>query len=316
MRNRGGASPRRLQSVLERAAQRPGVRRRVEANTAVREVASRHYAGETALDAAAVVVGLHSKGLLTTLAHMGPLHPTPAQADDAVASQWELVEQLTRAGHFAESGLSVAPTSLGIMDDFDAAVGRGRLLCEAARSGGGAVTLDAQQSTTTSAAIRLWQALRETHPETGLTLQARLRRTGDDVERVASDGARLRLVFGAYAEPASEAFLRRRETDLAYVRNLRVLMSSDAYPMIATRDPRIIEIACCLAECGLKQVDGFEFQQLLGVRPLEQRRLADIGYRSRVYVPWGVGWYDYLVGRVSHTPGVLGMYLRSLVVKR
>lgn len=315
MCKRAGAGP-RLQGVLERAAKRPRVRRFLESSAGAAEVASRHYAGESALDAAAVAADLHSKGLLTTMAYMGPLDPTLAQADDAVAAQLELVDKLRHAGELDASGLSVAPTTLGLLAGVDEAAKRGRVLSEALRGTGAHLTLDAQDSTTTDDVIALWHELREDDPHVGLTLQARLRRTSYDVKTLTEDGARIRLVFGAYAEPASVAYTKQRETDLAYVRDLRLLMSSDAYPMVATRDSRIIEIACHLAECGLKTADGFEFQQLYGVRPLEQRRLADIGYRSRVYVPWGAGWYVYLVGRVSHTPGVLGMYLRSMVVKR
>ena len=154
--------------------------------------------------------------------------------------------------------------------------------------------------------------LREDFPETGAVLQSYLFRTEGDCRDLATSGSRVRLVKGAYAEPASVAFQSRAEVDLNYVRCLKVLLAGDGYPMVATHDPRLIEIAEALAVRAGRSAGEYEYQLLLGVRPDEQRRLNDHGERVRVYVPYGAEWYGYLVRRMAEKPANLGLLLRSL----
>ena len=124
-----------------------------------------------------------------------------------------------------------------------------------------------------------------------------------------------------FAGPAREGRLRRTgqcclqsraEVDLNYVRCLKVLLAGDGYPMVATHDPRLIEIAEALAVRAGRSAGEYEYQLLLGVRPDEQRRLNDHGERVRVYVPYGAEWYGYLVRRMAEKPANLGLLLRSL----
>ena len=113
-------------------------------------------------------------------------------------------------------------------------------------------------------------------------------------------------------EPESVAFTSRREIDSSYARCLRALMNGSGYPMLATHDPRLIEITTSLALLTGRAPDSFEYQMLYGIRPAEQRRLADTGARMRVYVPYGGDWYAYLVRRLAERPQNLGFFLRSL----
>jgi proline dehydrogenase len=100
--------------------------------------------------------------------------------------------------------------------------------------------------------------------------------------------------------------------DLSYGRCLRALMNGPGYPMLATHDPRLIEITGSLALLTGRAPGSFEYQMLYGIRPAEQRRLANTGAQMRVYVPYGGDWYAYLVRRLAERPGNLAFFLRSL----
>jgi proline dehydrogenase len=102
------------------------------------------------------------------------------------------------------------------------------------------------------------------------------------------------------------------DVDLSYVRCLKVLMAGDGYPMVASHDPRLIDIAQALAGHHGRAPDSYEFQMLHGIRPAEQARIADRGHQMRVYVPFGEDWYGYLVRRMAERPANLTFFLRSL----
>jgi proline dehydrogenase len=106
------------------------------------------------------------------------------------------------------------------------------------------------------------------------------------------------------------------DVDRSYVRCLRVLMEGDAYPMIATHDPRLIRVSAQLVSASGRAKGGYEFQMLYGIRPKEQRRLADAGETVRVYVPYGDEWYGYLMRRLAERPANVTFFLRALATKR
>ena len=111
------------------------------------------------------------------------------------------------------------------------------------------------------------------------------------------------------------AYRTRDEVDLSYVRCMNVLLHGAGYPMFATHDPRLIEIATARARYYRRTKDQFEFQMLYGIRPDEQRRLARNGHTVRVYVPYGREWYGYLMRRLAERPSNVTFFLRSLVTK-
>jgi proline dehydrogenase len=103
--------------------------------------------------------------------------------------------------------------------------------------------------------------------------------------------------------------------DRSYARCLGILMRGDGYPMVASHDPRIIELAGRLAQRTGRGPDAFEYQMLYGVRPGEQQRIADQGDTMRVYVPYGEEWYGYFMRRLAERPANLAFFLRSLATK-
>jgi proline dehydrogenase len=195
------------------------------------------------------------------------------------------------------------------------ALDNARAICQAASNAGTTVTLDMEDHTTTDSTLAILRDLRQDFPETGAVLQAYLRRTEQDCKELAYAGSRVRLCKGAYKEPESVAVQGRAEVRLSYVRCLKALMAGDGYPMVATHDPKLIEITAALVEANHREKGTYEYQMLFGIRPDEQKRLVANGEKVRVYVPYGDQWYGYLMRRLAEKPSNLGFFARSLVTK-
>jgi proline dehydrogenase len=282
-----------------------------------RSVVARYVAGEEVPDAVRVTGELRSTNRLTTIDHLGEDVTDRAQAERTRDTYLALLSALDEAdlSRFGAAEVSVKLSAVGqaIPGDGDAiALENARAICEAAQRVGTTVTLDMEDHTTTDRTLEAVRALREDFPWVGAVLQAYLHRTEADCRDLAGAGSRVRLCKGAYKEPAAVAFQDGDDVDLSYVRCLKVLMAGDGYPMIATHDPRLVEIGQALASHHGRSPDSYEFQMLLGVRPLEQKRIADRGHQMRVYLPFGEDWYGYLVRRLAERPANVRFFLRSL----
>jgi proline dehydrogenase len=141
-------------------------------------------------------------------------------------------------------------------------------------------------------------------------------RTEDDAKALAVTGSRVRLVKGAYNEPATVAHQKKRDVDAAYARCLEILMAGPGYPMVGSHDPAMVALAHELAAQHSRAADSWEVQMLYGIRPDEQRRLAEAGEKVRVYVPYGEEWYGYLMRRLAERPSNLSFFVHSLVSKK
>ena len=172
-----------------------------------------------------------------------------------------------------------------------------------------------EDHTRTDATLDGLRELRRDFPSVGAVLQAYLYRTEADCRDLAYAGSRVRLCKGAYKEPESVAYQAREDVDKAYVRCLKILMEGDGYPMVASHDPRLVEIAGALAAKAGRSPESFEYQMLYGIRPEEQRRIADRGDRMRVYIPYGDEWYGYLMRRMAEKPANVMFFLRGLATR-
>jgi len=282
-------------------------------------IVSRFVPGETTVAAVAATSQLVGNGLQVTLDFLGEDTLDREQADATVSAYVELLKALSDSGLATDAEASVKLSAVGqaLPDNGEkVALENARTICRAARNAGTTVTLDMEDHTTTDSTLGILRELRKDFPETGAVLQAYLHRTEADCRDLAYEGSRVRLCKGAYKEPASVAYQDRIEVDRSYVRCLKVLMEGDGYPMIASHDPRIIRIAAHLAQQIRRAQGTYEYQMLFGVRPDEQRRLADSGETVRVYVPYGTEWYGYLMRRLAERPSNLKFFLRSLVSKK
>ncbi|WP_228521111.1 proline dehydrogenase family protein [Nocardioides islandensis] len=271
---------------------------------------------EAAVEATRTLVDDHLK---VTLDFLGEDTLDVEQADATVAAYVDLLKQLSAQGLSRSAEVSVKLSAIGqALPDVGhkTALENARTICRAARNAGTTVTLDMEDHTTTDSTLAILRELRKDFPETGAVLQAYLHRTEADCRALAYEGSRVRLCKGAYNEPEEVAYQDRLDVDRSYVRCLKILLGGQGYPMVASHDPRIVDIAATLASRFGRAQGSYEFQMLYGIRPEEQRRLAKAGETVRVYVPYGQEWYGYLMRRLAERPQNLSFFVKSLISKK
>ncbi|WP_035858402.1 proline dehydrogenase family protein [Cryptosporangium arvum] len=305
-----------LRTAILAAARTPALERLLTNASVARNLVARYVAGDEVADAVRVSRDLIADGLAVTLDHLGEDVEHEAAAAETTAAYCALLDALAAAGLAPPAEVSVKLSAVGQRLDPQLATENARKICQSAAAVGTTVTLDMEDHTTTDHTLDTLASLRRDYPDTGAVLQAYLRRTETDCRDLAHAGSRVRLCKGAYAEPESVGFETALDVDRSYVRCLNVLMAGDGYPMLATHDPRLVAIGEERARWYDRTPDTFEFQMLHGVRPDEQRRLAQAGYTVRIYLPYGRDWYPYLMRRLAERPAYLALFARSLVSSR
>ena len=280
----------------------------------VRRATRRFMPGETveeALDAAEFFRPLRIGILFTQLGE----NLTELPEAQAVADHYHgLLDRIAARGMDAE--ISVKPTQLGLDLDRDAALRHLTGLADHAAQGNGLLWLDMEGSAYTDATLDLYRSLKKTHENVGICLQAYLRRTPADVHALLPLKPAIRLVKGAYDEPASIAFRRRDEVSAAY-QSLCVLMlpyaaHGELRLGMGTHDTKLIErIAAHAAGVGVGR-DAFEVEMLYGIRQDEQLRLAGEGYRVLALIAYGEAWYAWYMRRLAERPANVFFALRQI----
>jgi proline dehydrogenase len=289
----------------------------IMATPVTRDVVARFVAGETADDALAVTQRLIADGLTVSIDFLGE-HTTDAERAGRVADEYVgLLGRLSAAGLAAGGAaeVSVKPTAVGLgLAEHGEKTARENIarIAAAARNAGTTVTIDMEEEPRVEPTLRLVGDLRGDFPDLGCVIQSYLRRSAADCRALAVEGSRVRLCKGAYQAPEGVGLTARADVDLSYARCMRLLLDGPGYPMLATHDPRLIEIAAAKARIAGRADDSFEYQMLYGIRTAEQSRLASAGARVRVYLPYGDDWYGYLVRRLAERPANLAFFLRAL----
>ncbi|MDD9379094.1 proline dehydrogenase family protein [Streptomyces sp. ZAF1911] len=293
------------------------MRRIVSAAPVTKPVVNRFIPGETVDQVIPIVEDLTGKGLEVTLDVVGEDITTVEQSHAARDAYLELIEQLAHLGLGETVEMSVKLSMFGqaLEGGHELALANVRPVVEAAAAIGTTVTLDAEDHTTLDSMFAIHEELRRDFPQTGCVIQAYLFRTEADARRLAAAGSRVRIVKGAYKEPAEVAYQDKAEIDKAYVRILKILMDGEGYPMIGSHDPRLIAIGQELARKAGRKLDEYEFQMLYGIRGEEHLRLAAEGHRMRVYTAYGTDWYGYFMRRLAEKPANLLFFLRSMITK-
>ena len=309
-----------LRRMLLAASESDRMRHLLVSAPLARGVVARYVAGDETADGVSVAGQLAATGLLVTLDHLGE-DTSDARQAAAVADEYARLLGLLKAQGLTQGGraeVSVKPTAVGLdlaEHGEKTATENIARICAAAREADTTVTVDMEEHTHVDATLRIVRTLRDDHPDLGCVIQSQLRRSADDCADLATQGSRVRLCKGAYNAPPDVAFATRAEVDRSYARCLRMLMRGSGYPMFATHDPRLIEIAGAQAHLTGRGPGDFEYQMLYGIRPAEQQRLADSGAQVRVYVPYGNDWYAYLVRRLAERPANVAFFARSLATR-
>ena len=272
--------------------------------------------GETMDDALAAATTLVADGIVSEYTRFGENLASLDEADAVAEHYADLLDRIDAASLDGE--ISVKLSQLGLDLGAEAAYRHCQRLAAKAESAGHFFWIDMEDSSYVDATLALYGRLRAEHPLAGVCLQACLRRTAADVERLLPLGPAIRLVKGAYDEPASVAFRSRREVDANYAAVAVTLLRAGAGGGrvrlgLGTHDVALIEqIAAHAAAAGIAR-DAFEVQMLFGIRASEQRRLAREGYRVRTLIAYGESWYPWYMRRLAERPANVLFALRQLL---
>ena len=279
----------------------------------VRSFSHRFVAGQTQADALDAIAQLNADGFEATVSYLGEAVESEEKARAAAAELASLAREARARG--LRSGVSVKLTQLGLAFDRRLAEELLGAVVDAAREAGSFVRIDMEDSRYTQATLEIFERVLQAHAGVGVVIQAYLRRSRADIEALAAADASVRLVKGAYREPASVALQSKAEVDAAYVDLVEAYFdrAQTARLAIATHDVRIVRAALASTRRRGLVRERFEFQMLYGIRTGLQRTLRDRGYIVRVYVPYGTHWYPYLMRRLAERPANLWFFLSNAV---
>jgi proline dehydrogenase len=279
-----------------------------------RSMVARFVAGETLDDALNALERLRAAGFRTTVDVLGEA-VTSADAAAAAASEYlTTLDALAARGLDRNVSVKLSQMGLGIGEDV-CRENVQRIIARAATHEA-FVRIDMEDHSTADATLAIWRAVRPINlgrGDSGVVIQAALRRSPADVDALIAEGARVRLCKGAYVEPAGVAFPDKADVDAAYGRLAERLLLDGSFPGIATHDERLIARSVSFARANAIDPDRFEFQMLYGVRRDLQERLVRAGYGVRVYVPFGTQWYPYFMRRLAERPANVAFIIRSIL---
>ena len=298
-------------AAILRAADSPRLQRLVR-RYGMRLGAGRFVAGETLDECIRVLRELDEAGFHSNTTLLGEAIPDAEAATEVVAEYEAVLDRI--AAERVRANVALKLTHLGLSFDEEIAYTNvERLVAHAGRLGS-FIRIDMEQSAHVEGTLRIYERLRAAgHENVGTVLQSYLHRTPADLERLLPLRPNLRIVKGAYLEPAEIALPDKLDVDVAYVRLVQRALRGGAYVAVATHDERIIRHVRAFAEREGIGGDRFELQMLYGVRSALQRELVREGCKVLVATPFGPDWYPYLMRRLAERPANLGFFLKNLV---
>ncbi len=298
-------------AAILRAAESPRLQRLAQGH-GMRVGAARFVAGETLDECVIVMRRLNEAGLHANTTLLGEAIIDASGAATVTAEYERIIDRVVAEGLKANVALKL--THLGLSFDPETAYANVERLVERAAGLGSFIRIDMEQSGHLDATLNIYERLRAAgHDNVGTALQSYLYRTPDDVEQLLPLRPNLRIVKGAYLEPAEIAYPEKTDVDRAYIEIVEKGLHRGAYIAVATHDEAILERVKAFANREGIERDRFEFQMLYGVRPALQRSIAAEGYKVLVATPFGPDWYPYLMRRLAERPANLGFLMRSLV---
>jgi proline dehydrogenase len=282
----------------------------VENSRLAERLSARFVAGKTLDEALAVGRRINSEGIELTLDHLGESVTSLEEAAQARDVYIRTLSAIHENG--IHGNVSLKLTQFGL--DLSAEQCRANVaqLVERANHLSSFVRIDMESSVYTDRTLQLVEDLHAQYGCVGTVIQAYLRRSQADIERLCAREIRVRLCKGAYLEPASVAFPDKSDVDRNFVESMKLLLDQGHYPAIATHDEKIVEQTKAYAAQRKIAADRFEFQMLYGIRRDLQRKLVAQGYRLRLYVPFGKAWYPYLMRRLAERPANVFFIARHL----
>jgi proline dehydrogenase len=302
-----------MRALLLFLAQSPGFKNFAMKFKPFRATALRFIAGETVDEAIQAVRDANRNRIACSLDLLGENTYSREDAGKAVRDVLGIFDRIH--AEKVDCNISVKLTQLGLDLDHDFCAQNLLRIVSHARSMGNFVRVDMEDSHHTQQTLDLVDRTHQSFENVGTVIQAYLYRSEQDTVRMLEKKIRLRLVKGAYLEPETVAFRRKKDTDANYLKIAKILLKSSTYHAIATHDESIIQAVKEFARLQDIRKDRFEFQMLFGIRRDLQLRLVQEGYNVRLYIPYGEYWFPYFMRRLAERPANISFFLRSLLRK-
>jgi len=270
----------------------------------------RYIAGPYVEDAVRVIRELNGKGIMATVDILGEEIKDKTEAEAAAAHYCELLKIIHQQK--LDANVSLKPTHMGLKLDKDFCYQNIRDIVDTAAKYNNFVRIDMEDHTTTTDTIEIFLRLKKDYENVGTVIQAYMRRTQDDLNKLIRHKANLRFCKGIYNEPREVAYKDMAIINENFKYGLEKLLRNKCYVGIATHDEKLVWHALkVIDELGLKK-EEYEFQMLLGVDEQLRDIIINSGHRLRVYVPFGEQWYAYSVRRLKENPNMAGYVFKAI----
>jgi proline dehydrogenase len=279
----------------------------------VGQVAKRYIAGNALSDGVRLVKELNNKTIIATMDLLGEDVTNIAEIEEVKKGILSILQSIEE--NKLLSNVSIKPTQLGLKIDKELAYRNIKTIIENAKNYGNFVRIDMEDATTTDDTLAIYQHLKSDGlSNTGVVIQAYLRRSEEDVRALVKSGANIRLCKGIYNEVSTIAYKESQEIRKNYLKLLQIILESGCYVGIATHDEYLIDGAYKMIDTLGCKKEQYEFQMLLGVREKRRDQIVKDGHRLRVYVPFGEQWYAYSTRRLQENPQMVWYITKAIFI--
>ena len=280
----------------------------------VKKAVKRFMPGETVQDAIQATRELLKHNIPTTFTHLGENITTLAEAETNTQHYLNLLDRINKESLDIEISLKLTHIGLDLL--FEKTLILFSTIAEKASALNNTVFIDIEDSSYVDKTINFYKMIKEKHRNVGICLQAYLYRTMDDIRNLLDINPSIRLVKGAYKEPATVAFKKISQVDSNYIELslflLKAIVENDIRVAFATHDLKIQEhIKNESKNLGLGKQE-IEFQMLYGIKTSEQYKLAKDGYKIRTLISYGEHWYPWYMRRLAERPANVGFVLKNI----
>ncbi len=300
-------------SLLLRASKSPWLARQMSQRAFARRAVRKFMPGEELSDALAAAGTLAAGGIGTIITRLGETLTGERNVDEVREHYFGAMKQIASRG--LSTVISIKPTQLGLDASMKTCAEQLDLLAQAADAQGAFIWMDMEDSSYVDRTLELYEGLKSKYPKSGLAIQAYLYRTPKDIERLMPLKPVIRLVKGAYAEPANLAFPKKADTDAAFVEIGKSLLEAsrqgNALPIFGTHDMNIVHRLVGHARSLQLTREQFEVHMLYGIRSAEQRALVADGVGVRCLVSYGANWFPWYMRRLAERPANVWFVVKS-----
>lgn len=277
----------------------------------VKLFAQRYIAGDKLSDAVRLVKELMAQKMCATIDILGEDVFTKESAQATANGYFEVLETIKKEN--LDANISVKLTALGLKIDPEFCYQLLRTVVQKAQELKNFVRIDMEDHSCTEDTINVYLRLKNDFPNVGIVLQAYLRRTMADVEKLVAAKGHFRICKGIYNEARAIAWKQPEIINLSFIHAMETMLKGGCYAGIATHDENLVWHGMRVVhELGLKK-DQYEFQMLLGVDEKLRKIIVDGGHRMRIYVPFGKHWYPYSTRRLKENPAMVGHIVKTIL---